>query len=1017
MFTSATSSYMKPSERVRRQWRAFAQWVETGPRVEMERGITENFHNMDAKWNATTLRTRPSKQDHEKSKATFRRELEDGLVTIAREEWQRRLEAAGLKDEDWGEMTFKETLAVERLLGGDLDEEGMAIMESVARAEDAEVIALPGLTNATRSANTSGYSFVSPMSLNVGDELDDETDAFESIFPYEVPPSSGPESITDDIFDAPTSVPRGWKGDAHSYGIWSADTSQSSRQSSQTGSPERLPPKPMPAEHAFFSRVADSILPLHPESRSTATIRARAPALRYFGPVLTETFDNDALSEEEEAEEFERFKMETRVTKIREFHEEAARADIQLAQDIYNARKMGGNSHDDEHKILEHQKRMVELQRTKEEERKAVVRAERAVRLEAIDLRKKQLQNKPTATGESPRDRLAQEVASKLKLGNVVAIPDPLVPVETRRGRRQSQSTMSTTSSQSSRTTAPPPDRLAASVPDLLSALSSVSSTASSTPVSSGSSSASQAPSRWLPGAFPDVVTAAPPTKASKKKAAPSTPAPAASASASAKKQQNPKSTSDTSKPPSIVADPQLPSVVPSSTVPTLFSPPPTVTKPVISTASKAKAPSAAGKSKGQSPPVTSKGPSTTVTATKAPPSSAPSIKTQAPPPSAKAQPPPAPAPPVETPKPTPSVAVAPSALPQKKLRTQTVEMPHIQTPGASSSRTTLEQMQRPFMHKSLGGEGWVDPGARPFNGCIPHPTVPGRGTKWVSSSSAANKISSASMTMSSSAASQSSQIEKTISMPQPRLPSLASSTRPRRMSDPISPSPRSFAFPEDGQAAAPDAVPVSPSILKAATAQSKGKGKGKSKRVTIEEVSDEEDADALERLPIDSKVIFEPKPSVPPTMFSSIIDFAPQPPPPAAPASVSSSGSTSGKHPRSNDGLLTDDGNMAKAKHVRWTPSTVGGGNPAARSSGLENDQGRAAVETSVPAPQVQAQTAKKGPRSRASSLLQTSTSAVVVDRKGKGKERAVQKPEGDEDDFAQFMMGATQNLTQMRG
>ncbi|KAJ7727749.1 hypothetical protein B0H16DRAFT_1590119 [Mycena metata] len=1009
MFTSATSSYMKPSERVRRQWLAFAQWVETGPRVEMERGIAESFHNMDAKWNATPLRTRPSKQDHEKSKTTLRRELEDGLVTIAREEWQRRLEAAGLKDEDWGQMTFKETLAVERLLGGDLDEEGMAIMESVAR-EDAEVmplhlVALPGLTNATRSANSSGYSFVSPMSLNVGDELDDETDAFESIFPYEVPPSSGPESITDDIFDTPTSVPRGWKGDAHSYGIWSADTSQSSRQSSQTGSPERLPHKPMPAEHAFFPRVADPILPLHPESRSTATIRARPPAVRYYGPVLAETGDSDALSEEEEAEEFERFKMETRVTKIREFHDEAARADIQLAQDIYNARKMRGNSLGDERKILEHQKRMVELQRTKEEERKAVVRAERAVRLEAIDRRKKQLQAKSTATGESSRDRLAQEVESKLKLANVVATPDPVVPVETRRGRRQSQSTMSTTSSQSSRTTAPAADKLAASVPDLLSALSSVSSTASSTPVSSAASStsSSQAPTQWLPGAFPDVVTATPPAKTTKKKATPPAPAPAASASVNAKKQQNQKSTSDPST--SSVAEPKPTS---SSTVPTL--PPPTVTKPVISTASKAKAPAAAGKSKGQSPTLTSK--ATTVTSTKAPPSSAPSIKAQVPPPSVKAQSPPAP--PVETPKPTPPAAAA-SSLPQKKPRPQTVEMPHIQTPGASSSRTTLEQMDRPFMHKSLGGEGWVDPGARPFNGCIPHPTVPGRGTKWVSSSSAANKISSASTTTTttSSATSHSSQIEKTISMPQPRLPSLAS--RARRMSDPLSPSPRSFAFPEDVQAAAPDAVPVSvPSVLKAATAQGKGKGKGKSKRVTIEEVSDEEDADALERLPVDSKVIFEPKPSVPPTMFSPIIDFAPTPTPPAAPASVSSSaGSTSGKHPRSNE---TDDGNTPKAKHVRWTPGTVGGGNPAARPSGLEKDQGRAAaVEPSVPAPPAPAQTAKKGARGRASSLLQTNT--VVVDRKGKGKERAAQKPEEDQDEFAQFMMGATQNLTQMRG
>jgi len=181
-YSTLTSSYMQPSERVRRQWLAFEQWVETVPRVAMEKQILETFRDMDAKWNATPTRTRATKQDHDKDKAAFRRELEDGLVTLAREEWQRRLEVAGLKDEDWGEMAFTETLAVERLLGGDLDEEGMAIMERVARANDDTVIShtggLPALTNATRTSNSSGYSFVSPMSLSIAD--DDEGDGFES---------------------------------------------------------------------------------------------------------------------------------------------------------------------------------------------------------------------------------------------------------------------------------------------------------------------------------------------------------------------------------------------------------------------------------------------------------------------------------------------------------------------------------------------------------------------------------------------------------------------------------------------------------------------------------------------------------------------------------------------------------------------------------------------------------------------------------------------------------------------
>ncbi|KAJ6608296.1 hypothetical protein B0H10DRAFT_528142 [Mycena sp. CBHHK59/15] len=194
MFPS-TTSYMQPPQRVRRQWHAFEQWIENVPRVAMERERTEAFRDMDAKWNVTPAKMRPSKQDHEKNKATLRRELEEGLITLAREEWQRRLEEAGLRDEDWGEMTFKETLAVERLLGGDLDEEGMAIMESVARAEEAEASDAPGpaLSGTIRASNFSAYSFVSPMTLGIEDDPDDDTDAFESIFSFDM--VSAPHTI------------------------------------------------------------------------------------------------------------------------------------------------------------------------------------------------------------------------------------------------------------------------------------------------------------------------------------------------------------------------------------------------------------------------------------------------------------------------------------------------------------------------------------------------------------------------------------------------------------------------------------------------------------------------------------------------------------------------------------------------------------------------------------------------------------------------------------------------------
>ncbi|KAJ7509437.1 hypothetical protein B0H11DRAFT_1249638 [Mycena galericulata] len=1056
MFPSATTSYMVPAERVRRQWHAFEQWVDTVPRVAMEKEIAETSQNMDAKWTATPARNRSSKQDHEKNKTAFRRELEDGLVTLAREEWQRRLEQAGLRDEDWGEMTFKETLAAERLLGGDLDEEGMAIMESVARAEDdaGGAHALPGLTNVTRATNFSGYSFVSPMSLSIADDLDDDT--FESIFPFEIPTSSGPESIasiTDEIFDTPTSVPWGWRGDSSSYGVWSADTSQSSRQSSQTGSPER-PPKPSLREQTSFPRPTEPGAPHQPESRASAAHRTRLAGPRYIGPQLTDPDPDDVLGDEEAA--FERFKMETRVAKIREFHDEAARADIQLAQDISDARKTSRTWRADEpRRIAEHEARMCELRRVKEEERKEVVRAERHKRREAIRLRGQlrvaavavAVQTPTTAMGwgaaESPRQRLTQEVESNLlKMGG--APEPPVVPsAETRHERRQSlTTTMSASYSQPppppTRTAKPQPGRasqadwMAASVSDLLEAPPSIS-IASSTSSASSSQIHTTRPQVWIPPV--EIVKAAPPKPVLKNTPLPPVVDPVASLftsiSAVATKQQpslwpassssETSSTSSTGEPaPAVAAASKATNALPKKPVvsnanasksssksqsppapaPSKVPSPPVaskVTSPQVS--SKVSSPPAG---KGPSPPVPVKGASQTISKGQTP-SKAPI------PPTAKGATPPtiskgpaltkAPSPPastIVTPKPSDPPAPPPTS---KKARVQAQAM-EIQTPGASSSRTTLEQMQRPFIHKSLGSASGVDLWMAP-----PPQMGSAAPSVWVSSSSAAKKADSA-KAPSSFSGSHSTQIDKAPSMPPQRLPLLAETIRPRRMSDPVSPSPRSFAFVDNAEVTADDL----PSAFRKPKAS-----KQKSKRVTVEEVSDEEDADSLEKLPVDSKVIFEPKPSVPTTMFSHIIDFTSDTPKPPTVAE----GRAQAKHPpvpstRDNtDGFLTSDGKSAKEKHVRWTPSALGSGNGSAspatsRSSLVETDNTpRAAVQETVPAP--------KGRRGRTSSLLQPATGVVERKGKGKGKERAVE-PE-TEADFARFVMGATQDLTQARG
>lgn len=146
---------------------------------------------MEKDWLATPARSRESRDALDNRKTVLRHSFEDELVTMARAEWQRRLAQAGLRDEDWDDMTFTETLAVERALAGDLDldAEGMAIMETVIRAEyppSNGVISPPESVAASSLSASPSYDFVSPLTFSVEDEVDEDGRAFESMFPFEI---------------------------------------------------------------------------------------------------------------------------------------------------------------------------------------------------------------------------------------------------------------------------------------------------------------------------------------------------------------------------------------------------------------------------------------------------------------------------------------------------------------------------------------------------------------------------------------------------------------------------------------------------------------------------------------------------------------------------------------------------------------------------------------------------------------------------------------------------------------
>ena len=142
-------------------------------------------------------------------------------------------------------------------------------------------------------------------------------------------------------------------------------------------------PVEISAPHSIFPSVPDKIQTSSASAAAT-TIKSK-PKLRlaYIGPqVTTSDSDNEAdatfatLSRADQMAAYEKFKRDTRIQKIYEFHQQAAQFDIQLADNI-------SNTPSDKSGIAiarlmtQHEQTMLRLRTDKEEERRKLVRDER----------------------------------------------------------------------------------------------------------------------------------------------------------------------------------------------------------------------------------------------------------------------------------------------------------------------------------------------------------------------------------------------------------------------------------------------------------------------------------------------------------------------------------------------------------------------------------------------------------------------------------------------------------------
>ncbi|KAK1229600.1 hypothetical protein PQX77_007331 [Marasmius sp. AFHP31] len=1024
-----SSAPMSRADLVRNLWAEFESWHSEQLALLDER-ITKALRELDQNRKPAGGGKKKNKgkdkekdADHEKKKADTRKELEKSFDgNKVRQEWQKRLDKAGLREYDWHDMTENEQKKVEKILGVDLDpnEGDVTIIEtapppaqppaSTQRTSPSSLATSPMSNSSRLDVMSEPYAFVDPASFRAAEAVAEE-------IPFDNWLEVRQRHKSDDEVSLDASTTSSWAGgtDVPAYLAWSSEISRSSAQSSQTsltGSPERLASK-LPVAEPFHSNLVSSAVhrlalfgdgprdsgvsnikkpadttrsefmpAMHTSFRSTdrtavdpqmsSSSSTKRSKQRYIGPELLDVDYDESV----EAEQFREFKMNVRIEMIREFHQDAAEADIQLALTIEEANYSGAVSKEMTAQLVEeHERKMLRLRQSKEKERKERVEQERQRRLAEFHQRSKQKQKPVSQPQHLPPPAATSHEHSSLPNSGI----DPKILTEkflrelqngpeAARAPSNAVSDTPTIRSQLNRMRLP-------NIQDWLAGANNDSGTDTPTPTiqSSGwkfketpspTATLADAPSfKRLPSGLAKSVSVDSTSSSQPSEDIPST-EPESSASEFSKTSKGASTSSSKkgakSKAESTKKKEKAPAAASQTEVAGSSKAKPEQTPPKLQThgsATKVEK-SAAPASKSNAVPSSSTSPTAILPPPPVPRSTRPDIPATPIPLYAFAQPNLDQFPQVFPSSQAPPVSVQPPSQPPSHLHTPAFPPPqssassnhlpapsHLQTPAFQSLQappppSTSQQPPPPSLH-------------------VPSLTATDNHQRWVpptTKSEEKRPQPSRTVTEPPSKIKKSNTTQSTILPPPPAQAD--SSKRSRRVSDPVMPG--SFDYPN---AKAPSQVPAQSSakpnnppsgiLKKVGASTSNGstkatsKSSGKAKKVTIEEVKDEEEEEEgkFEHLPSDSSHIMEPKPVVAQAMFSPIFDFSGEDelkdrravvekkaqvaaPPPPAPIrrQESETSSASAFAPKSNQIWIPPQSSMAEARSVGSSSSRMPG-------------------------------------------------------------------------------------------
>jgi hypothetical protein len=179
---SFTAMQLAASNRVRREWQGFLKTHSAG-RAALEHKVEALKAKADTEYSRTATQSRIPQIAHDATKARLVKDLRERYFEGLRSQWQAKLLKAGLKDEQWVDISDGELTQVLHLLGSENEsDEDMVYVAPPTKSVPLTQPSLfytpspavaPSISTSTRVSNASSassYAFVNPSEFHSEEE-------------------------------------------------------------------------------------------------------------------------------------------------------------------------------------------------------------------------------------------------------------------------------------------------------------------------------------------------------------------------------------------------------------------------------------------------------------------------------------------------------------------------------------------------------------------------------------------------------------------------------------------------------------------------------------------------------------------------------------------------------------------------------------------------------------------------------------------------------------------------------